>query len=172
MENELTSIGKILSDNLTDKKFGYICKVSMFFSFWKDIVGRKFEKKSKPYGIKSNKLFVSCENSFIVQELNMFKKDIIKKLSPYAKGLDIKINDISFNYKNWNELNNKNIEEDFEEEAYDLENLNTTEINEDEVRHIKENIDTIPYLNDAQKKKYFEDITNNLKASALRKSEN
>lgn len=173
MKNELTSIGEILNENFADEQFGHICKVSTFFSFWKDIVGQKFEKKSKPYKIKFNKLFVSCENSFIVQELNMFKKDIIKKLIPYAKGLDIEIDDISFNYKNWNELKDKSTEKDFDDKKeYDLNDIEAVKIDEEKIKSIKKNISNIPYLNASQKEKYIKDIENNLKINILRNGQN
>lgn len=170
MDNEIKSLGEILDNNLQDKQFKHILKVSTFFSFWSNIVGRKFEKKSKPYSIKSGKLYVTCENTVVVQELSMFKTEVLKKLSPYARGLEIEIEDIVFNYKNWFELNKNNEDEREDIREYSDNEISNIQIDENKLQLIKENIDKIPYLDDSQKEKYFENIKNSLRANALRKS--
>lgn len=104
--SEFTKLADILNESvLADKGYGqtfdkYI-SCAKLFEHWVDVVGKRFEKISLPYDIKGTTLFVSVMSSVVVQELSLYKKDILKKLEPFAHDVNYTIEDIRFDYKNW-----------------------------------------------------------------------
>lgn len=75
---------------------------SNLYKFWSKVVGKPFDEKSKPHGmINGNTMVVACESAVVVQELTMRKRQIIKKLAPYVKSLNINLKDIMFDVKRW-----------------------------------------------------------------------
>ena len=62
----------------------------------------KLKGKSRPYGmLPGNTMSVACQNPIIAQELNLQKIMLIKKFEPYAKSLNIRIQDMKFDPKKW-----------------------------------------------------------------------
>ena len=100
----LDNIGDVVNSIVkrTDLQNGI--QKSMLFKFWGKIVGKKFEKITRPVSINNkNELIVACANSMVTSELLLFKADIQKKMQPYTKSLDIDISDIVFSHKIWKE---------------------------------------------------------------------
>lgn len=82
-------------------------KRANLYAFWSKAAGKPFDTKSKPYGMAGeNVMIVACENAAVVQELTLRKKQIIKKLIPYVKPLNINLKDIRFDIKKWSAVNN------------------------------------------------------------------
>ncbi|MBE7706679.1 MAG: DUF721 domain-containing protein [Cyanobacteria bacterium SIG30] len=159
------SIGNILGSTFQGgAEYSNTSKTAVFFSFWPDIVGSKFSSFSKPYSLKSNKLFVVCKNSFVSQEISMYKKDILKKTSVYAKGIGLEINDIVFSYKNWNDLN-KTFEDDLDEENSEIDFSDDIYVDEEKIYKI---LSENKFLDDNLKKKFAENIIKSVKAKSLR----
>lgn len=72
------------------------------YKFWSKVVGKKFSEKSKPYSmIGGGTLVIACQNSAIAQELMLQKKQILEKFQPYLKSLYMKVKDIKFDPKKW-----------------------------------------------------------------------
>lgn len=77
-------------------------KKETFFSEWKNIVGEKLAKVSKPFDITDKKiLIISCMNSYIANELFLLKKDILTVIQDKLDELNLQVKDIIFDYKNW-----------------------------------------------------------------------
>jgi hypothetical protein len=92
-------LSEMLENNALLKK---AMKRSNLYSFWKKIVGHPFDIKSKPYGmLGATTMIVACESAVVVQELTLRKSQILKKLTPYVKSLNINLKDIMFDVKRW-----------------------------------------------------------------------
>lgn len=159
------SISEILGSTLESKaEFSNLTKKVTLFSFWGTIVGKKFINSTRPYALKHGKLFVTCANSYALQDLMMYKYQLLEKLKPYAKGLEIEINDIVLSAKNWN-IREEIIEEEYVEEYLDIENV---KLEDGEIKNVQKMVDKLSFLNDEQKIKFKKDIENNLKAGKIR----
>jgi len=79
---------------------------SNLYKFWDKIVGKKFSAKSKPYSMMGGGvLVIACANSAIAQELMLQKPQILEKFKPYLKSLHLKVTDLKFDQKKWEEVN-------------------------------------------------------------------
>lgn len=187
MTNDFTKISDILNESVltgnccpwSEQTFEKSAKQAMLFSFWKDVTGKKFEKLSIPYELKGSILFVSAASPAVIQELSFFKKDIIEKYLPYAKGLELNITDIRFNYKNWGSIKNSFSENSstafdadmpvyYTEKDYETIGLDNNETLEfEKLREIVFNLKSMPL---PLKEKMFNNALNQYKAKKLRKS--
>ncbi len=171
MEKDFSTITEILTDIVAnDKNFARNCRMSIMFTFWGEIVGEKFKNISKVYDYKNKKLYVTCQNAFICQELSFNKAIVLKKLRNFIKGLDIEVEDAIFNYKNWESFapcadGNESIENVRE---YSQEELDRVEIDETQLVKIRENLEAMGFLDEAQKQKYYKNVLNTLRAQKLR----
>lgn len=171
MEKDFSTITEILTDIVAnDKNFARNCKISVVFSFWGEIVGTKFKDISKAYDYKNKKLYVTCQSAFICQELSFNKAIILKKAQSFTKGLDIEIDDVIFNYKNWAiyDCDNTEDENTLYLREYSQEELDNVEIDETELLKIRQNLENMSFLNEAQKQKYYKNVLNTLRAQKLR----
>ncbi len=153
------SKGKSLSDTV---------KHSTIFSFWEDIAGKKLAQYTKPLKIKYSKLFISAKSPVIVQELNLSKQNILKKINLYSQALGIQINDISVSYKNYSKDENNFIPPDEKLEFYNDESFADCTLNDDFQDEIKKNISKINFLSQEQKDKLLKKIVNVKKAEIKR----
>lgn len=122
-----------------------------FLNFWPQVVGPRFSDKTKAISVSkkghANILVVAVASSALAQELNMFKLDILKKLYPIAKSLDLDIKDIVFNFKIWeevtkkDELLNKSITESYLRNPSD-EDLKDIEVPETIIEQVKESVNS------------------------------
>jgi len=102
--DNFSSLGEIIEDSITNNpRYELALKCSTLFGFWGQIVGPKFEKFSRPINLVGGKLSVVCKSPVIVQELTMFKSDLLEKISKFATPLNLKVTDFIFSYKNWEE---------------------------------------------------------------------
>ncbi len=184
--SEFSKLADILNESvLADKSFGQALdncvSCSMLFAFWKDVVGKRFEKISIPYELKKGILFVSVISPVVTQELCMYKADIIKKYEPYAKGLNLEIKDIRFIYKNWLDVKN-NIENSNDSKAFDsphpeyytekdYETIGFDKSEEEAFQKVWENLQANKYLPESLKKKLYNNAVIQYKAQKLRKME-
>lgn len=167
MSDNIFSISDILNKDLFGSNKSAAIKYSTIFSFWGQIAGRKFLNSSKPVQIKGNKVFVTCENPYVLQELLMYKKVLLSKLKPYCEPLGVKIEDIVFDYKNWQNYTQSAVPDDFPD-FYDDEKLSGVAIEYSEFEQAFLNIDKSPYLNEEQKVKFKNRIIKLQKAKKLR----
>ena len=145
-----------------------------------NIVGKRFVKISIPYNLKGTTLLVSVVNSVVVQEMSLYKADILKKMEPYAKGLNFTINDIRFDYKNWlsikNEFNKESSKAfDIDAPEYytdkDFEKICIDNDEELELQKVRENLLKNESLPAETKERIYNNILKSIKAQKLRKNE-
>lgn len=75
------------------------------YKFWDSILPEKFKGKSRPYSMLPGGIMnVACQNPVIAQELSLHKIILIKKFEPYAKSLNMRVVDLRFDPKKWNEI--------------------------------------------------------------------
>ena len=123
---------------------------------------------------------VSVVNSVVVQEMSLYKADILKKMEPYAKGLNFTINDIRFDYKNWlsikNEFNKESSKAfDIDAPEYytdkDFEKICIDNDEELELQKVRENLLKNESLPAETKERIYNNILKSIKAQKLRKNE-
>ncbi len=168
MVDNFSNISDILDNSFFNTKDVQIAlRHSAIFSFWGLISGKKFKNSSKPYAIKNSKMFVSCANSVVAQELSMYKTILLKKILPYCEPLDVKITDFVFEYKNWSSNTTISSDSDFPD-FYTNDRLDCVNINVDDFKNVFLNIDNSPYLTECQKEKFKNRIIRLQKAKKLR----
>lgn len=158
-------IAGILASVIKNSDLQQGIKKATLAKFWQKIVGKKFESMSKLHSInRNNVLTVACANSFVTSELTMFKADILKKLEPYAKSLDIKIEDITFSHKIWVEEKDEVIDY-VEKHAPVIPDINYDEIelDEEETANIRRCIDNNKFASEEQRERMYEAIVKDLK---------
>ena len=169
MEDNFSSISEILNEKLFNtNKSSIIIKYSTIFSFWEQIVAKKFINSTKPKAIKNSKIYILCKNSVVAQEISMHKTLILNKLKTYAQPLDVIISDLVVNFKDWQ--NEKDIEQDNGFNLIEDKKLDEIKVDESQFEEAFKNIDKSEYLDDMQKKKFKERILKLQKAKILRNS--
>lgn len=166
--SEFNQIGGILDSVLKGSSLQSGLKKTTLRQFWGKIVGKKFEKVSKPDSIQKNLLIVACANSFVTNELTMFKLDILKKLLPYAKSLNIEIQDIVFSHKIWkNESETEdNTNTETQEHSFTDPNLidyESIELEKNELDAIKNCVSKNTFATEEQRKRMYNAIVKDLK---------
>ena len=172
--NQTKTISDLLNtftfgENSKGKSFSDTIKQSTVFSFWDDIVGKKLYQYTKPVRIKNSKLYVSAKSPVIIQELNLIKRKILKKLNTYTSALGISVVDIVFDYKNYNEAAQDNFPQDEKLEFYSDKDLSSLKIDDNYTNEIRNKISKINFLSDMQKLKLADKIINVKKADIKRK---
>ena len=104
--SKFENAGDILEEVKKNLKPRKQSKVSTLFLVWREIVGNKLAEMSRPVGLSRDKvLFVTCKNSLITQELYLNKVRILKSVQYYADSLNLKVEDICFSHKKWEQYN-------------------------------------------------------------------
>jgi len=150
-------------------------------NLWPDIVGPRFKDKSKAVSVlkKSgyDSILVAVSSSIISQELYMFKKDILRKLSPMSKPMGFNVTDLTFSAKLWDEVKEKNI---LPEKQENLAHYFVKTPSDDEIKYInvpeniinliKESIQTQNFTTNEQKDRLLGVIIKDLKIQIWRKN--
>lgn len=101
---DFEGVDSIIEKMLSSKDLKRAVTRSNLYKFWDKIVGKKFSEKSKPYGmLDGGTLVIACANSSIAQELMLQKTQILEKFQPYLKSLHLKVTDMKFDQKKWEE---------------------------------------------------------------------
>lgn len=164
----LESIGDVVNSFVKTSDIQNGIQKSMLFKFWGKIVGKKFAKVTRPVSINNRgELIVACANSMVTSELLLFKNDVMKKMEPYSKSLEIEISDIIFSHKIWREEKNDTYAEEFAKhpslEPYKNFNPDEIELDESEVLVIRKSIEKNTFASKTQREKMFNAIINDLK---------
>ena len=172
---QISKISDILIEELFEKNAcSNSIKKATAFGFWKNVCGPKFAKFSLPYDIKGNTLFVAVKSPQVMQELIFYKKELISKLSDYFLPLNIKIDEIRYDYKIWNKtVSNHFFKGDESLFYYSSEDVKSVELNKfekEEVLKVTNTISNTSCLNNGLKEKYVNNIINSIKAKKLRES--
>ncbi|GBF22970.1 hypothetical protein tpqmel_0374 [Candidatus Gastranaerophilus sp. (ex Termes propinquus)] len=173
MSEDFTLLSDILENSLPNSaKFKYALKQSTFFGFWGQIVGKKFATSSIPVNISSSKLYVACQNAYVLQELSMFRRELLEKIAIYSEPLGLCIGEIVFSTSSWrncileNGQNDEAVSVDYTESELDSMALGVDEISELEA--VRENVDKLTFLPSVMREKYYNNIVNSLRAKKLR----
>lgn len=173
--NETATIGDLIDSSLfaatlKSSKMRFVVRHSMIFSFWEEIVGKKFANFTKPYAIKYSTLYVSAKSPVIAQELTLHKNMLIKKINSYSMPLDVEIKNISFNCKNFETLTSSEAAScEVEDKPVWIEekDLLGVEADKEEILEIEKHVQKIKLLNEEQKKKLISKITAAKKAKVI-----
>jgi NADH pyrophosphatase NudC (nudix superfamily) len=170
-------IGDVLSSVAKQSGMNFGISQIALFSLWAEVVGVRFKKNTKAIKINGKTLTIATKSSTVTQELSMFKADILKKLENMTKNLDIKIDEIIFNHKIWNEINKAS--EKTEETQYRkyLPAPSDFEVEQIEIpQNIKEEIEksfkNTQNLSEDVKEKIVKTVINDIKRQIWRKERN
>ncbi|MEI8377031.1 MAG: DUF721 domain-containing protein [bacterium] len=170
-------LGDVLSSVAKQSGMNFGISQIALFSLWAEVVGVRFKKNTKAIKINGKTLTIATKSSTVTQELSMFKADILKKLENMTKNLDIKIDDIIFNHKIWNEINKASEKtEDVQYRKY-LPAPSDFEVEQIEIpQNIKEDIEksfeNTQNLSEEIKQKIVKTIINDIKRQIWRKERN
>lgn len=147
------------------------------FQLWPEVVGVRFKKNTKAIKVNGKILTVATKSPTVTQELSMFKADILKKLDTMTKNLDIKIEEIIFNHKIWNEINQKaEAKQEVQYRRYlpaptdfDIEQI---EIPQNIKTDIEKSFEHTHNLSEEMKEKIITTIVNDIKRQIWRKERN
>lgn len=166
----LENIGDVVNSIVKTSDLEKGIQKSMMFKFWGKIVGKKFEKITRPISINTKgELIVACANSMVTSELLMFKKDILKKIEPYSKSFNICISDLVFSHKIWKEEKDVEIDKPPLQPKHEKTfNPNEITLEESEIAMIKASIEQNTFASKTQREKMLNAIINDLKYQKFR----
>lgn len=99
---DFEGVDDIISSMMDNPQFKKAITRTNLYKFWDSILPEKLKGKSRPYGMLPGGIMsVACQNPIIAQELNLQKIMLIKKFEPYARSLNIRIQDMKFDPKKW-----------------------------------------------------------------------
>ena len=101
---------ELLGDIIKSIDFSYNSDVNIIkeklHKIWKETVGEKIIKFAKVYKYSSdNILTIVCADSFVSNELYLEKEKLLTTMNKKAMETGIKIEDVKFDYKKWEEKN-------------------------------------------------------------------
>lgn len=170
---QFSKISDILLETVFDKNaYASSIKKATAFGFWKNVCGSRFSNFSVPYDIKGATLFVAVKSPQVMQELIFYKANLLNKLKDYFLPLNIKIEDIKYDYKVWNKITTSSYLKGDESLSYyskdEIEEITLNRFEEDELKKVTNTISNLSFLDENQKKKYSKNITDSLKVKKLR----
>ncbi len=103
---DFEGIDSIMNSMMDNPQFKKAVTRTNLFNFWDNILPQKFKKKSKPYSMLPGGIMViACQNPVVAQELSLYKIMLIQKFTPYLKSLNMKVKDLRFDPKKWEQGN-------------------------------------------------------------------
>ena len=178
LESLKSVIDKLAKNLGVEKGLKEIALINM----WPEIVGPRFKDKSKAVSVikKGNYdiLLVAVASSVISQELFLFKKDIVRKLSPLTKPLGFNIRDLYYNTKIWvdnphpkvNDLNDSDKSVHFFIKNPTDNELKDISIPENLIDMVKESISSQNFSSDELKDRIMATIIRDIKVQIWRKT--
>ena len=99
---DFENVEEIISSMMSNPNLKKAITRTNMYNFWEKILPEKFKNKSKPYSIMPGGVMViACQNPVVAQELSLYKVMIIQKFAPYMKSLNMRVNDLKFDPKKW-----------------------------------------------------------------------
>ena len=72
------------------------------FNMWDKILPEKFKNKSRPFSmLPKGVMVIACENPVVAQELSLRKILLLQKFQPYLNSVNMKVSDLHFDPKKW-----------------------------------------------------------------------
>lgn len=170
---DFSKVSDIMINTMLDEKaFNSSIKKATAFGFWKDIAGSKFSDFSTPYDIKGATLMVAVKNPQVMQELIFNQKKLIDKINTYFLPLNIKINDIRYDYKIWNKINSDFVLKGDDSLSYyskeEIEDIELSASENKELNKVTNTITNLSFLDEKLKEKYKNNIINSIKVKKIR----
>ena len=171
---DFNKISDILAEEVFDKS---ACtnsiKKAVAFSFWKNVCGAKFAKFSKPYDIKGKVLYITVKSPSVMQELMFYKNILLEKLKNYFLPVNIEIDEIRYDYKNWKTISTgaSYLKGDESLEYYSKEeigNVKLSQSEEEELEKATNTISNLTFLDEKIKNSMKKNIINSIKAKKIR----
>ena len=101
---DFEGVDNIISSMMDNPQLKKALTRTNLYNFWDKILPQKFKNKSRPYSmIQGNVMVIACSNPVVAQELSLYKVILLKKFEPYLKTLNMKVNDLKFDPKKWEE---------------------------------------------------------------------
>jgi hypothetical protein len=144
-KNKFTNINNILPKVVEKLGLDKRLNEQALFYLWPSILDEVYASRSIPLYIDSqNILLIAVEDSSTAQELSLIKPKLIKKLKEIAKQLDLKIEGIRFDLKQFHQARKQRLDI-FESGAIakavvedtELKAFNLTQAESDEIEHFK-----------------------------------
>ena len=161
------------------KKSGLEAGISqtVLFNLWTEAVGSRFRKNTKPVKIHNKTLTIATKSPSVTQELSMFKADIMKKLDVLTKNLDIKIKEIIFNHKVWDEIHqNSGTKEEISYRKYlpapSDADLAKIELPQNLKEEIEKSFEKTENLSEEIKQKIIKTVSNDIKSQIWKRERN
>ena len=103
---DFTGIDDIVNSMMDNPHYKKAMARTNLYNLWDGIMPEKIRGKSKPFSmLPGGTMVVACQNPVVAQELSLKKVLLMKKFEPYAKGLNMRIQDLKFDPKKWVEEN-------------------------------------------------------------------
>jgi len=177
---EPKSLNSILNKVLKDIGVERGLREIAFMNMWSEIVGPRFKDNSKVVSIKRKSdhdvLLVAVSSSVVSQELFLYKKDILRKLSHIALTLEFNIKDLIFSTKLWAEkqessfINNKQDDVHFFKVNPTNKELEEISVPETIIDSIKSSINTQNFSSPELKGRMLNTIIKDIKTQIWRKN--
>ena len=99
---DFVGIDEFVGSLMDNPQFKKAMTRTNLYKFWDSILPEKFRGKSKPVStMAGGVLNVACKNPVVAQELSLHKVMLLKKFEPYAKGMNLRVQDMRFDPKKW-----------------------------------------------------------------------
>lgn len=171
---EFNKISEILDEQVFNKNACLASvKKAVAFGFWKNITGPKFAKFSKPYDIKGKALLVAVKNPAVMQELIFYKATLLEKIKNYFSPINIEIEEIRYDYKNWQQVSvgTSYLKGDESLEYYSKEEIEEVKLGkyeEEELQKVTNTISNLTFLDEKLRNSMKKNIINSAKAKKIR----
>lgn len=101
---DFIELNEIIEKMMQSPEFQKAIKKKNLYKFWEKAVNEKFREKSYPFGMTKNQtMIIACQNAIVAQELLFKKSEILNNLQPYLTSLNLKVKDLKFDSKCWQE---------------------------------------------------------------------
>ena len=98
------NIDEIIEEMMKNSAIRKALTRSNLYKFWTKVAGEKFAKNSRPYSmLKGSIMVIACETPIVAQELMLRKNQLLVKFKPYVESLHMRLTDLRFDPKKWQE---------------------------------------------------------------------
>ena len=99
------NIDDIIADLMKNSAIRKAVTRANLCKFWNKVAGAKFAKTSRPYSmVKGSVMVIACETPVVAQELMLRKTQLLVKFKPYVESLNMRLTDLKFDAKKWQNL--------------------------------------------------------------------
>lgn len=178
---DLQKVGIILNKFVKNFGIDKRLKERVVVSLWPQMVGKAFSDCTKAVSVFRKQdhevLLVAVSSSSITQELQFYKKDLIKRVVSLTSMLDFNIRDIIFSHKIWKETSESNENKDSDGEVFYVFKKSPTQIELDNIpipdsiiNNVRESIISQDFITDDQKQRFLNTVMKDIKTQIWKKN--